>query len=502
MPPPGTTAPRQPAPLAVPSWLATDWPLVGLSVIILLGIAFAFSAVYGGLLSVAVTTSFETLVDGVTAGAYLAFSAFGIKTGFAHFPASFSEGPIAVATQFLPLPWLALSVGATVVALRFAWPRLAGDRGSVLAFCAKLAITAGIVMAVLASVLSVGDDSSSRGIRAEVSGGEAWLYVTAIVAITALVYAHLRGVSVLRKPWKPQFGDIVRVALDGVRAYALLVGVMAAIAIVGSIVVVDSGGARLGVVLGTPVVGITIGVVGAAFAMGSAIGLESGHASLFHFGFPPDFDAGAAPIPFFLLLLLAPAAVAWITLRRLEAERPTSEQDVMKVAFVIGLAFAACAWVVSLVSQVNLAAGVSGGGGDDGTGIGLAARPSIAGVLGVGLLWGLAGALGAGFLWARQQGIGWQSAAAVPGPPPAYPPPPADSPPAYPPPPADSPPDSPPEPAGRQWPPPDYRPPRPGFTRPPPASPSDPTIIDACAACGSPLTPTDELCPGCGQRTR
>ena len=68
------------------------------------------------------TTGLGTLVDGVTAGAYLAFSAFGIKTGFAHFPASFSEGQIAVATQFITLPRLALPIGATVVALRSCGP--------------------------------------------------------------------------------------------------------------------------------------------------------------------------------------------------------------------------------------------------------------------------------------------------------------------------------------------------------------------------------------------
>ena len=166
----------------------------------------------------------------------------------------------------------------------------------------------------------------------------------------------------------------------------------------------------------------------------------------------------------------------------------------MKIAFVVGIAFAACAWVVSLVSQVNLAAGVSGGSGDDGTGIGLAARPSISGVLGVGLLWGLAGALGAGFLWARQQGIGWQPApaGAAPGPPPGYPPPPPDY--------SSGPP---PEPPARRSPPPDYQPPRPGFSRPPPpARPSEPTTLDACAACGFALIPADGFCPGCGRRTR
>ncbi len=447
--------------MTVPSWLGSDWPLVGLSVIILLALVFGISALYGGLTTVVVTSGFDALVDGVTAGAYLAFSTFGIETS-----AFTSNGNVAIGSQFLPLPALALPVGATAFALRFAWSRLGSDRVAVLAFCAKLAVTAGIVMAILASVLSVGGDTGGSGLRAEVSGGEAWLYVTAIVAITALAYAHLRGLSVFRKSPKPQLRQLASVALDGARAYALVVGGMAAVALVAAIVVVDDGSERLGVILSVPFVGITTGVLGAAFAMGAAIGLGSGHVSLLHFGFPPTFDAGAAPIPFFVLLVLAPAAIAWITLRRLEAERPASEQEVLRVAFVIGIAFAVTAWFTTLVSQVALGAYAAGDDGD-GTGVSLLARPSVAGVLGLGLLWGLAGALGSSFLWARQQGVGWTAAPGDAGP-------------------------TTPSPEG-QYPPP---PPR---GRP---SGSEPMAADPCGECGFPLTEADAFCPGCGRRTR
>lgn len=180
-----TTASGSPSPghtsQGVPPWLVADWPLVGLCVVIMLVVLFGISAAYGGVAAVIAASSLKALLSGVTTGAYLAFSAFGVKTAAWSGEASRA----IVATRFLPLPWLALSVAATWIALRFALARLGQDRATRAAFVVKLAVSFGVVMAILAAVLSVGStyEEDPTGFVARVSGGEAWAYSTFIVAV-------------------------------------------------------------------------------------------------------------------------------------------------------------------------------------------------------------------------------------------------------------------------------------------------------------------------------
>jgi hypothetical protein len=386
--------------------MAADWPLVGLCTLLLLGSLFAASALYGGIVAMVAATDVGVVIDGITVGAYLAFSAFGVETG------AFSPGAPGAyaATQFVPLPWVAMAVAATVLAMRFAFARLDGDRTSVLAFAGKLAVATGILAGILAALLSFGGDGSAAGsFRAEVAGGTAWAYTTVLVGIVALVAVHRRGIPVLPDRVTPQLRGLASIAFEGAKAFALMALGMAAVVLVASLIVLDTGAERLSTLLGTVFMGVTMGVVGAAYALGAAIGLASGHTSLLHFGFPPQADAGAAPVPFFLLLAVAPALVAWTVLSRLDRDQPASEQDATKTGFLVAIGFAATAWVAALLSRVVLGAGVLGG---DGASVFLVARPSPAGVIGLGLLWGLVGGLGASYYWARQRGVGWKGAAA------------------------------------------------------------------------------------------
>lgn len=422
-PPMAPPAVRAPGPAAsLPPWLASDWPLVGLCVIILLAALFAVSAVYGGLMAT-MAAGPKALFSGVRVGAYFAFSAVGAKV-----TATTNNAPGAlVHAQFLPLPWIAAAIAATCLALRFAFARLARERITLIAFAVKLAVAFGIVMAILAAVLSVGNpNEDATGFVAKVSGGEAWAFSTLIVGLAALVIVQLQGITVLRGRMNDRAREIALIALDGAQAFALLAVVLGAVTLVAALVVVDSGSARLSTLFGAVFMGVTMGVVAASYAMGAAIDLGSGHTSLFKFGFPPGADAGAAPVPFFILLAVAPAIVGWMVWRRLEKDRPTTEQDVMRVGFIIALAFAAVAFASALVSRVVLVGAAAKEDFDSGTGIGLVARPSIAGVLGLALLWGLAGGLGAAFYWATQHGVRWKAPPAPPtstsAPPPMAPP--------------------------------------------------------------------------------
>jgi len=441
----------------------------------MLVVAFGVSALYGGVAAVVAAGSIKALVSGVTVGAYLAFSAFGVKTVAANSGATSA----IVATQFLPLPWLGLSIGATWLGLRFAFPRLSRDRSNLVAFAAKLAVSFGIVMAILAAVLSVGAARAedAAGFSARVSGGEAWAYSTFIVAVAALVILSVRGTSVVPSRAGTHLGDIGGLALDGARAYALMAAALAVVTIVAAVVVVDTGSARLSTIVGTLFMGLSMGVVAASYAMGAAIGLGSGHTSLLRFGFPPGSGAGAAPVPFFLLLVVAPAVVAWTVWRRLEKDRPSTQQEVMKVGFAIAIAFSLVAWLAALVSRVLLTTGATKSGSSRGTGTFLVARPSVGGVLGLSLLWALLGGLGAAFYWSTQRGVAWKAPEGdlpttaerpqevVPGAPPPAPPPPA--------------------------PPPPFSPP-PGATRP--------VAGGVCSNCGAPLTAAGPFCANCGTR--
>jgi len=451
----------------VPPWLVADWPLVGLCLIIMLVVLFGVSAVYGGVAAVVAAGSIKALVPGVTVGAYLAFSAFGVKTVAANSGAS----SVIVATRFLPLPWLALPIGATWLGLRFAFPRLSRDRVSVLAFAAKLAVSFGIVMAILAAVLSVGAarGEDATGFGARVSGGEAWAYSTFIVAVAALVIMSLRGTTVVPSRFGAQLRDIGGLAVDGARAYALMAAALAVVTIVAAVIVVDTGTARLSTVLGTLFMGISMGVVAASYAMGAAIGLGSGHTSLLKFGFPPSSSAGAAPVPFFLLLVVAPAVVAWTVWRRLERDRPATQQEVMKVGFAIAIAFSLVAWLAALVSRVVLTTGATKSGSSRGTGTFLVARPSVGGVLGLSLLWALLGGLGAAFYWSTQRGVAWKT-------------PQGDTAAAS---------------SGRLQ---DFAPPAPPPAASPPPAATRPAAGDACSNCGAPLTAAGPFCANCGTR--
>lgn len=390
----------------LPTWCSADWPLVGLCVLLMLGALFVSCAMYGAVMTVVASGGADALVEGATTGLYLVFTAFGVNTAVT----SGAELPsVFLALQFFPLPLGALGGAATWLALRFAGTRLADDRSTMLAFAGKLALTFGIVMGVLASVLSIGDPDGGDGFTAEVSGGEAWIYSTLIVALAALIFLHLRGVRLLPERMRAPGGQLVPYAIDGAKAFGLLALGMTPVVFVAAMIAVDSGSERLGVLFGALAVGLTMGVTGAALAMGGAIELIEGHVSLLKFGFPPGVDAGAAPLPVFLLVLIAPAVVAWLVQRRLESEKPGTEQDAIKIGFAVAIAFALTAWFAVLLNRVALSAFIRDEAGDVVAAF-VFARPSPGAVFGLALVSGLVGGLGMAFVWARQQGAGWRVA--------------------------------------------------------------------------------------------
>jgi hypothetical protein len=427
----------------VPGWVTGDWPLVGLGVAVLGGLLFAASAIYGMVVAAVAAGSLRALPGGAVAGAHLGFAAFGARTGV-RTGGDFGAG---LGTAFLPLPWAALAVAATWAALRFARSRLAGDRTTLLVFAGKLTLTAGVVLGIAGGIVSAGDPDAASSFESRVNGGEVWFYVTLVVGGAAAVWLHRQGVRLLPALAGHRLFAYLPPMRDGAIAFAVLGGLLGVAALAWGLVVADSGAERLGVLVGVPAVGFSLGIVAADVAMGAATGTLRGHVSLFHFGLPAEPTAGAAPAPLFLALALAPALLVVMVWRRLERERPGSEEDAIRTGFFTGLGFAFTAWAATVVSQVFLLAYVGRGSGFGGSvGTLVVARPSPATMVGLGLLWGLAAGVPVALLWARRHGLGWSPPPsspplASPTPPPLYPP---EAPPPSPPsPPSPPPPENP-----------------------------------------------------------
>jgi hypothetical protein len=424
-----------------PGWLTSDWPLVGLGVAVMLALLFAASAVYGMVAGVAASGKFGAAPYGAALGSHLAFAAFGARAAV-----SFgTKNGSTLAIQFLPLPWAVVGGLSMRAALRFARPRLPDEGRRRIGYAAKLAVAGGVALGVLAGLLDQRSGAGS-GYRSELNGGEVWFYATVLLLLWGGLWLHREGYRLL--PALPAaYRPLAQRASEGALAFVVVAAAFAFVGLVFALVVVDRNGAQVAVLLGLPVVGLSFGAAMANFAMGAALGLGSvfgqpvGHLSLAHFGLPPAADAGAAPAWLFVVLLVAPAAVAAIVWRRLERQRPTQEQDALAVGAATAVGFALAAWLFSLVGRIALLAAITPPGAQgesanalsllrgQGGGIGtlLTAQPNPVSVLFLAVLWGLAGGLGAAFLWASRHNARWQVTGEAGAPPPPAPPVEADA---------------------------------------------------------------------------
>jgi hypothetical protein len=410
-PPPPTRAIW--ADLTLPGWVRTDWALVGLGVARLLLVLFAASVLVGLVAAVAVAGSFAAAPCGAAVGSHLAFAAFGARTA----ARCGGEHGAVLALGFLPLPWAVMAGVATEAALRFGWRRLPDDRRRRIAYAGKLAVSCGVALGVIAGLVARGEPTRlGSGFASSLNGGEVWFYSSVLVWFWAWVGLRRRGLVLIASPGPFEAASGRKLwasAREGVVVFAALAGGLSVVGLVFAVAVADGGAERIGLLFGFPVTGFSFGAVLVDAAMGAALGGVSGHTGLFHFGLPAGPGAGAAPGWLFVVLVLVPAAVAAAVWRRLERDRPADEQGALAVGAATGAAFAVTAWLAALVGRVVILAGVNRSGGRIvglGSTVGtlVALRPNPAGVLGLGLLWGLAAGLGAAFLWASQHNARWQ----------------------------------------------------------------------------------------------
>jgi hypothetical protein len=424
-PPPPPATPSVWAGLRLPAWATGDWPLVGAGVAVLIGAMFALSVVLGGVAAVAVSGQADALPCGAGVGLHLAFAAFGART----VAACRSTTGAALAVSFLPLFWAFAGGLATEVAMRFAWTRLGDDRRRRIGYGAKLAVTTGIALGVIARLVAGGDPRGRSSFGSSLNGGEVWFYASVLTWFWAWLALRRRAVRVFEGRadivlrWRPY----KHMAGDGAVAFGLLAAALAVVGLVFGLVVADGGAERLGLLIGFPVVGLSLGAALADAAMGAALAGITGQSSLLHFGLPARPGSGAAPLWLFVVLLLAPALVGLAVWRRLDRDRPADEQRALTAGAVVAGGFAGTAWLAALIGRITLVAYV-GPNRETGWfsspppelrgtahGVALVARPDPASVLGLGLLWGLVGGLGAAAIWVVRHGARWPVVASAAG---------------------------------------------------------------------------------------
>lgn len=457
----------------MPAWLTSDWPLIGITVLMVVGCLATVSAVYGMILVLVATGEPGALLSGAGVGAFLGFVSFGVQTVAA---ASGGDHAASFAARYLPLLYVALPVAATWFGMRFAFSRLTDpDEYRRLAFVAKLALSLAVLMSILAAVLTF-DNREAETFFSKVSAATAFSYPLLIVLATGAVYLSRHGGGLVRSrfpetPWLPSLAP----ALDGVKAFALLAAGMAVLSTVGALVVADRMVDRVLLLLTAPFHLANVGVAGAVVAMGGSVGLSpiggtegagSRHLSLLNFGFPPTQDAGAAPFFWFALLAAAPLLVGWLVWRRLEATKPASEQEALGPAFVAAFAFTLVSWIASLLARTQVYANAEGLERGDST---LILHPSSGAAFGLALLWATAGAVVAALVWSRRRHLAWDAGAgsgAGSG--------------------SDSGADAPAPPAG------------PTPATPPATPPATLAGTKSCLTCGASLEETNRFCPSCG----
>jgi hypothetical protein len=352
---------------------------------------------------------------GVLAGVYFPFAGFGADTTVM---VQAGDGGLVWASSGLVLtPFLMLGLLAWSV-LRFGLRRTGAPREERVAFAVKVTGLVIVTLAVIAGVATPGDfeegpPASGFQVVASAGIGEAvwWMFLLfGVVGAYELVVRH--GMS---SGWWSRWSRLVEPLRAGLLAWGTLVIVLGAGAVVGAVALADGTSERVAAVIGGPLVVGNAGQAAEAVALGASVdrstffeedpAVVDGHVSLFHWGLPPDDDAGAALAPLWLVLVLPPLAVGWATWRTLSRAPRTDAQGVLGVGFGVTAGFALASWFGALMAPLVVVGLAIGPDFDDLIARELVARPSVAAVLGLALLWGLVGAGIAAALWARGAGL-------------------------------------------------------------------------------------------------
>lgn len=424
-PPPAPPAPAAPAdtPAAfggtrtVTPWLVTDWPLAALCVVVFLAIAAGVGGLFGLVASlIANGLGTEGLV-GLLAGAWAMFAGLGADVVVAAFVDDggvfwFSSGLMLAATVGL--------VGLAWLIYRAAFRYVGESADFTLAFVGKVTLIGTIAVAILGTVMSIGnlEEDTAEGftVLSDVgSAAPAW-GAFLLFGLVGLVSSR-RRISVTERPTRFGWARPLR---DGIAAWAVMVLVLGTAASFAGMIASDDATEGLAGAAVTPVLVGNSGVSAHAFAVGASndtVG-EPGdlsplddtrldaHISLFHFDIPPQSDSNAAPIWFWPLLAVAPLLVFFATRRRFEKHEVLDAQSILLTAATVAGGFALASWLGALLAPLHAGGFVQSSDEPfDFISRAVVARPSVGATLGLSLFWGAIGAFAAGAVWARKHQI-------------------------------------------------------------------------------------------------
>lgn len=405
---PKLSVPAERASVAVPAWITADWPAVAVCAGLILLVLIAGCGLYGLVLTVVSTGNPGAALDGIVVGLYLVFAAVGATVRLAVLGGA---GDATYSVAYVPLGLSLGAAGAVWYALRATVERRRMPVVSAPALAAKVVVVTSSVLTILASVLSLTDPDGS--VVAEVDPRRTLVGAVLVVGLTALAFsAHRRSWAF--PPWVVRNGldRVVRALVTGAASFLALAVAAGVFTLVGALLTADSGGDRLRLVAGIPLVGINLVLVSGVAALGATVGFgvaevsdvfgagfggsATATLSLFRFGFPPAASTGSAPFLLLVVyLLLGPALLAGAIARRMRDE-PAEASVIGTWVLLAGLGFVGAACLAGLMGQIKLfadAKDVAGGSNF------VVVRPDLVTTLGYSALWAILGAIGGWWTW-------------------------------------------------------------------------------------------------------
>lgn len=402
----------------VAPWLVTDWPLAALCVVVFLAIAAGVGGLLGLVASLIANGLGTEGLIGLLSGAWAMFAGLGADVVVATFVNDggvfwFSSGVMLAATLGL----VALASLIYRSALRY----VGESKDFTLAFVGKVTLIGTIAVAILSTVMSIGDledDDSVEGftVLSDVGSAEPAWGAFLLLGLVGLVSSRQR-VGVTNR--LDRFGW-ARPLRDGIAAWAVMVLVLGTAASFAGMIASDDATEGLAGAAVTPVLVGNSGVSAHAFAVGASndtVGEPDdvsplddtrldAHVSLFHFDIPPQSDSNAAPIWFWPLLAVAPLLVFFATRRLFEKHEVLDAQSILLTAATVAGGFALASWLGALLAPLH-AGGFAQSSDEpfDFISRAVVARPSVGATLGLSLFWGAIGAFAAGAVWARKHQI-------------------------------------------------------------------------------------------------
>jgi hypothetical protein len=380
-------------PVVLPRWASLDWLQAAIGALAIIVGVVLISAVVRLLLGI--SEGFDGPVfQQIMLLASLALGANVGETG------DYGEFRLAlIAVPFV----LVTMVAARLVADRVTAP-IAGDRPRFISYAAKTALLASLLSIAIGSLASIQfSNEFEEESSFTVATGKGFLMSFVLVLIGTLLTRNRHRTRKLSR-FTEMLGEPVRIAIT---AYALVAAITFLVGFVYAITQIDDLSFKdlLNLVLVALIGGGTIAGGTASFGMGApvkvqAIGAadfaESGSAHLFTEGVPLWVKFG---------LIVAPLVIAALTWRHLLRRRPTSQQELVRLATLTGAAFGIVSMLAASISGITLSAFGSSfvdAVVDSGE---LQLSYNIGLVLILGLLWGWVGSFIAAALWGNQNGM-------------------------------------------------------------------------------------------------